>query len=133
VEESRVGVDVFLVADHREIASPPSLVTAGQVVHITCPQCASQKAVVAATHFSTQMCFCPGCEHVWDCETPMVAAQRRSTVGSSSGCWASLRSPSAHEGVPQTDLPLITRLSPLLLRVTEWWRTASRHRPWKTA
>jgi hypothetical protein len=85
VEESRVSVDVFLMAtDPRELALPPNLVTAGHLVHVTCPQCGSQKAVVAATHFSTQMCFCPACEHVWDCETP-----------------------------------LITRLSPLLARVTE--------------
>ena len=39
-----------------------------QIVHVPCPACGSQKAVVAATHYSQMMCFCPACEHVWDCE-----------------------------------------------------------------
>ncbi len=35
--------------------------------HVTCPECGNEKAVVAATRFSEMMCFCPMCEHVWDC------------------------------------------------------------------
>ena len=30
-----------------------------QIVHVPCPSCGSQKAVVAATHYSQMMCFCP--------------------------------------------------------------------------
>lgn len=41
-----------------------------QIVHILCPACDFQKAVVAATHYSQAMCFCPACEHVWDCDAP---------------------------------------------------------------
>jgi hypothetical protein len=41
------------------------------IVHVACPECGSDKAVVAATHYGQQMCFCPACEHVWDCEAPV--------------------------------------------------------------
>ena len=26
------------------------------------------KAVVAAAHYGAFLCFCPVCEHVWDCD-----------------------------------------------------------------
>ena len=31
------------------------------------PQLGSHKAVVAATHYGALMCFCPQCEHAWNC------------------------------------------------------------------
>ena len=34
--------------------------------HIACPNCGVNTAVVAATHYSELMYFCPACEHVWD-------------------------------------------------------------------
>jgi hypothetical protein len=37
------------------------------ILHVQCPRCHSPKAVVAATHYDEMMCFCPACEHVWDC------------------------------------------------------------------
>jgi hypothetical protein len=40
------------------------------ILHVQCPECQSPKAVVAATHYSVMMCFCPACEHVWDCDAP---------------------------------------------------------------
>ena len=43
--------------------APPDI-----VVHVTCPACKSPKALIAATHFGLQMCFCPTCEHAWDCK-----------------------------------------------------------------
>ena len=49
--------------------APPS---AGQplIRHVLCPECGCEKGVVAATHFGQMMCFCPTCDHVWDCATP---------------------------------------------------------------
>ena len=38
--------------------------------HVRCPECDNEKAVVAATHYAELMCFCPACEHVWDCHDP---------------------------------------------------------------
>jgi transcription elongation factor Elf1 len=38
------------------------------IKHVTCPECGNDKAVVAATNRSAMMCFCPVCEHAWDCE-----------------------------------------------------------------
>jgi hypothetical protein len=49
---------------------PPAL--PNRIVHITCPQCDSPKAVVAHTHFREVACFCPACEHVWDCDVSVV-------------------------------------------------------------
>ena len=43
------------------------LAPSDNIVHVTCPVCESPKGVVAATHYSVQMCFCPACEHAWDC------------------------------------------------------------------
>ena len=40
------------------------------VRHVVCPSCTSPKAVVSATHYAVMMCFCPACEHVWDCDAP---------------------------------------------------------------
>ena len=39
------------------------------IKHVTCPECSNEKGVVAATHFGVMMCFCPACEHTWDCDT----------------------------------------------------------------
>ena len=38
-----------------------------QIVRVECPKCHSPKAVVVGTHYGEMMCFCPACEHVWDC------------------------------------------------------------------
>jgi hypothetical protein len=35
-----------------------------------CPNCASPDAIVAATHYSSFACFCPACDHAWDCDAP---------------------------------------------------------------
>jgi len=37
---------------------------------IECPACQSPKAVIVAIHYDEQMCFCPACQHVWDCPNP---------------------------------------------------------------
>ena len=36
-------------------------------VRLKCPECESHQALVVATHYGEMMCFCPTCEHVWDC------------------------------------------------------------------
>ena len=43
------------------------------IVHVTCPACGSEKAVIAATYYSKLLCFCPACEHAWDCDAPTDA------------------------------------------------------------
>ena len=43
-----------------------------QIVRVECVQCHSPKAVVVATHFGEMMCFCPVCEHVWDCPENLI-------------------------------------------------------------
>ena len=57
------------MADKDPASLPPS---PGQLMihHVTCPECGSEKAVVAATHYDEMMCFCPACEVVWDRDTP---------------------------------------------------------------
>jgi hypothetical protein len=49
-------------------ASPPP--GRPPIRHVLCTECGHEKAVVAATLFGLMMCFCPICEHVWDCATP---------------------------------------------------------------
>jgi hypothetical protein len=38
------------------------------IINVTCPVCHSAEALIAATHYARQMCFCPACEHAWNCE-----------------------------------------------------------------
>ena len=38
--------------------------------YVICPECGSERGVVAATHYDDMMCFCPECEVVWECDTP---------------------------------------------------------------
>jgi hypothetical protein len=45
-------------------SQPPAL---DQIRYVKCPACGSPSAVVAATNYRELMCFCPACEHVWDC------------------------------------------------------------------
>ena len=49
-------------------AEPRNMVS--KIRHVDCPECGNRKAVVAATHYAHMMCFCPRCEHVWECDTP---------------------------------------------------------------
>ena len=44
--------------------------SASSITYISCPNCRSHKAVVAATNYDEQLCFCPTCEHVWGCPKP---------------------------------------------------------------
>ena len=44
--------------------------TPDSIAYIQCPNCKCHKAVVAATTYQEQLCFCPQCEHVWDCDRP---------------------------------------------------------------
>jgi hypothetical protein len=46
--------------------------------HIICPECGSEKGVVAASHYDELMCFCPPCGSVWRWDTP--PAQRVSST-----------------------------------------------------
>lgn len=48
----------------------PTTPSKGKVKHIDCPSCESPKAVIAATNYSELLCFCPACQHVWDCPNP---------------------------------------------------------------
>ena len=50
---------------------PPSHIhTTASIAYIHCPACKCHKAVIAATTYQEQLCFCPQCEHVWDCPKP---------------------------------------------------------------
>ena len=55
----------------RKPTSPPATRSArsapNEILHVSCPKCGSVKGVVASTHYAEMMCFCPACEHVWDC------------------------------------------------------------------
>jgi hypothetical protein len=44
-----------------------TVLSSSPVRHIRCPNCESHKAVEAATHNGALMCFCPQCEHAWNC------------------------------------------------------------------
>jgi len=54
---------------------PPTLPKNRRLVHLNCTKCESPKAVVAATHYGELMCFCPACEHVWDCDDTILASR----------------------------------------------------------
>ena len=43
-----------------------------RLIQSTCPKCRSPKAVVAAAHYGEFLCFCPACEHVWDCDAALI-------------------------------------------------------------
>ena len=43
----------------------------GQVSTFTCPECGSEKGVIAATHYDDVMGFCPSCEQVWGCDVSL--------------------------------------------------------------
>ena len=51
-------------------ARQPEAAHALKIAHVTCPRCDYLKAVVAATTYNELLCFCPTCEHVWDCAKP---------------------------------------------------------------
>ena len=55
---------------------PPSLFDRNAMRHVVCPKCNSPKAVLAASHYTQVMCFCPLCEHAW--EAPADCAERLS-------------------------------------------------------
>jgi ribosomal protein S27E len=48
-----------------------------RLINVTCPNCRSPQAVVAAANFGEFLCFCPACEHVWDCDAALVDKPRR--------------------------------------------------------
>lgn len=52
-----------------ELLPPPihAIRSADCIIHVECPNCQSPKGVVAAAHYTEFLCFCPACEHIWDC------------------------------------------------------------------
>ena len=38
---------------------------------VICPECGSEKGVIAATHYDDVMGFCPSCEQVWGCDVSL--------------------------------------------------------------
>lgn len=52
------------MATHRPRSNSPT----SRLIQTTCPKCQSDRAVVAAAHYGEFLCFCPACEHVWDCD-----------------------------------------------------------------
>jgi len=59
-----VGRDSLLTMSVRKLPTSAKLL---EIRHIDCPSCAFPKAVVAATNYSELLCFCPACQHTWDC------------------------------------------------------------------
>jgi hypothetical protein len=57
-----------------DIPPLPSRTRRHRVIHVTCPECDSPKAVVAHTHFREIACFCPACEHVWHCDASVLGS-----------------------------------------------------------
>ena len=55
------------MADETGAAPIIPAVERSPIVHLTCPVCHSPKAMVVASRYGEQMCFCPACEHAWDC------------------------------------------------------------------
>ena len=56
----------------QKTSCPPPSPAQLMLRHVICPECGSEKAVVAASHFDEAMSFCPACEAVWRCETPLT-------------------------------------------------------------
>jgi len=43
-------------------------------LYVMCPVCHSPHALVTIERTSTQSCFCPGCQHLW--QTPLTRERR---------------------------------------------------------
>jgi DNA-directed RNA polymerase subunit M/transcription elongation factor TFIIS len=54
-------------------ANRPPPGTPSTPIHTTCPNCKHDKAVVVAAHFRERHCFCPACEHAWNCDDSPTA------------------------------------------------------------
>ena len=46
---------------------PPTSAPHSRLILVSCPNCTSHKAIVAATHYGEHLC-----EHVWDCDDMMI-------------------------------------------------------------
>jgi hypothetical protein len=53
-----------------EIPARPTV--PARTIHVTCPECGSPTAVVAHRYFAEVTCFCPACDHAWDCDTSIL-------------------------------------------------------------
>ena len=58
------------MSEDRPLPGRPDSKAAAEIDHVVCPACDCPTAVVAAFRYGQQMCFCPACEHVWECRAP---------------------------------------------------------------
>ena len=56
-----------MAADRPQLGNPVS-----RLIHTTCPNCQHNKALVVAAYFKRFNCFCPACEHAWDCDDTLT-------------------------------------------------------------